>query len=1190
MDSGEMLARSKQHKGDNVRREMIWKLLVGVLAVAVCATFLMRATVAHADDLYAQIRGTVTDTSGSAVAGVTVTVTNINTGISQQQNTQTDGSYIFPQLVIGDYDVKAVKTGFRTFSATKIHLVLNMTYVQDVKLEVGAVAQEVVVEANAVQVESTTAQLGTVVEADEITSLPLVGRDWLQLQALQPGVVSGSDRFGTNGGINFATNGGQSQFDVYVIDGVDTNDLVLNTQTITPSEDSIAEFKEVTSTMDPEFSRSSGGVMNAIIKSGTNSFHGDAFEFYRDTFLNATPEFTGVKSPFQDNVFGGTVGGPVVKNHLFFFASFEGTHVGGPQDSNGVENGIEETTVFEKGQTTGTTPFTDLETSTSKSPFPLKGDNGTTYPAGTAYSTIFSAGTIPTADINSITAKLLPYIPNPNSGTNVYTFNATENQTDYQYMYRIDETFGAKDTIWGTWMNEAETSVEPIPFIGADLPGFGEKDGENFKFLSLSWTHTFNDHLINEARAGYNRFNYAAVFPQSATLPSSLGFNITPQDTAGAGIPVVSVSGLFSLGFSQDGPQPRIDQVYEPADNVTLTEGRHTLKFGFTMERWETYNPFLSNNDGYYQFGTFGSYSTGDPGADFLLGIPALYIQSSGSLEDARARQYYTYFQDAFKLRPNFTLTYGLGWTIDTPSVNKAYDGHGQVAFRPNQQSVIFPGAPIGVVYQGDPGVDSAGPVQWHNLGPRIGFAYSPDWGGVGKTSIRAGYGIYYDKSETEQADQVVGMPPFATSVENGVPGAGATLNGVNPSFANPFKDITGCATPSCTVANPFPFSGYPSNVNFATTPGLEPVFSYCCAGIAANAKDPMGENYNLTIERELPASSVLSIGYVGSVSHHLSQGLPINTVSGLDSMDNPTFLYNENVYGSLDTIFSGGNSNYNSLQVDFKKQMAHGISVHAAYTYSHSLDDTSSFENSSFGTFGSALGGFGGAIRASNPYCYFSGCDYASSSFDARHRLALNWVFTIPGLHSNGFASRLTNGWTITGIAIFQTGFPMDVADLDAPSGGCDLGGDFSCWDGPNQVTPVQYENPRKIETLNEPSTGATAGNYWFNPTAFAPVNCAGENCPAAGVNPTTVAAYGNTRRNPVRGPGINNWNLSLYKDTSINERLKFELRMDASNAFNHLEYDPNSISGNVNSPVFGQVLGALAPRQVQLVGKFFF
>jgi hypothetical protein len=309
---------------------------------------------------------------------------------------------------------------------------------------------------------------------------------------------------------------------------------------------------------------------------------------------------------------------------------------------------------------------------------------------------------------------------------------------------------------------------------------------------------------------------------------------------------------------------------------------------------------------------------------------------------------------------------------------------------------------------------------------------------------------------------------------------------------------------------------------------------------------------------------------------------LPENLVTGLDSMDNPISLYNPAVYGAIDEIFSIGNANYNSLQAEVTKQMSHGLSFQAAYTYAHSMDDTSGFENSSFGSAGGDIGGYGGAIRAANPYCYFKGCDYASSIFDARNRLVINWVYTIPGLHSNGFVSRLTTGWTITGIATFQTGFPMELDDSGIPSGGCSSESDFSCWDGPNEVAPVQYMNPR--------TTG-----FWFNPNSFAPVNCTPvgssiNSCPSDGVSPASVAAYGNTPRNPVRGPGINNWDLSLYKDTTISERMKVELRLDAFNAFNHLEFDPNGISGNIENPNFGKVEGALSPREVQLSARFMF
>jgi hypothetical protein len=1104
---------------------------------------------------------------------------SVATNISAQAVSKGDGSYSFLQLAIGDYTVTAKKTGFRAYAATRIHLDVNTVYTQNIQLEVGSVNQVVTVEANQAQVETTTPQLGTVIGSQQITDLPLIGRNWINLQSLEPGVVGASDRFGTADS-DFATNGGESQFNVFLIDGTDTNDLDLNTQTFIPSEDAISEFRMVTSTMNPEYARSSGAIMDAVIKSGTNSFHGDAFDYYRDTFLDARNYFAQSVSPFHENQFGATLGGPIIKNHTFAFFSYQGVRESNPQTNNGVTNGVETTNVFLAGQATGTTPFSDLPTSTGTSAFPLVGDNGTTYPAGTPYSTIFSAGTIPTADINPISQKLLAFVPAPNTSTavggalNAYVFNATRQYSDDQYLYRIDQVFNSKDSLWGTWFDEKTAITSPVSFQGGDLPGFGEVDGESYKFVTLSWTHNLNDHMINELRGGYNRFLYQAVFPETPTLPSTLGFSITPQSASGAGVPLIVVPGLFNLGFSPYGPQPRTDQIYQGADNFSFIAGRHTLKFGFDMRRWEVLSPVLSFNSGDFVFAPFGTYSTGDPGADFLLGTPAYYQQASGGLENARTRQYYTYAQDQFKLRPNLTLTYGVGWTIDTPILNIAYGDHGQMAFRPGQQSTLFPSAPVGVVYQGDPGVQAAGPTQWKNFGPRIGIAYSPD----AKTSIRAGFGIYYDKSEVEQAGQVgFGIPPFAIASLNGVAGAGATVSSINPAFANPFADVATGAT----VPNPYPFSGYPSSVNFATTPGLEPIFTGCCAVVAPDTRDPRVSNYNLTLQRQLDASTIVTAGYVGSVARRLSYGMPLNVVSGLTPGGTTITPYNLLVYGPIDEIFSAGNSNYNAFQASVNKRMSHGLQFLVSYTYAHSLDDTSGFENSSFGEYGGKTGGFGGSIRSSNPYC-FPGCDYASSIFDARQRLVFSYAYQIPGLHSNLLVNKLTQGWTITGITTFQTGMPLDIADLTEPSGGCDAAADFTCWDGPNQVAPVKYLNPRK--------TGS-----WFDPSSFVPVSCvpspgSPNSCPAAGVSPTSVAAYGNAPRNPIRGPGINNFDFALYKDTAITERTKIQLRFEAYNIFNHTQFDPDGVHTDVTGASFGAITAAENPRLMQIAGKFIF
>lgn len=1176
------------------------KALVAIFILA--ALFLVNVGVARSDNLYGTIRGTITDASGGTLPEVKVTATNMATNVAQEVTTQANGTFTFLELLVGDYSLKAEKTGFQTYAVAKIHLDVGTNYVQDITMTLGAVTSQVTVEATAVQVETTTTQLGAVVDSNQIVNMPLIGRNWLQLQQMEPGVVSGSDRFGTGSQAgNFSTNGTQTQFGSYLVDGTDTNDIVLNTQTFNLSPDALNEFQEVTSTINPEFARASGVIVNGVTKSGTNSFHGDGFWFYRDTFLDARNFVSQQVSPYQQNVFGGTIGGPIIKNHTFFFFSYEGLRATQPQVVLSTNVGV-----YTNAQRGGAFGAGTFASSTNVSPFPLWGDpcpaTGAPCPAGTPYATLFASGNIPTQDFNAVSTTLLnKYIPIANAcigggacsgGFNSYSFNPSVKNKYGQYMFKINQNIGQKDTLWGTWMQEGNPTTETIPFVGtgATIPGFGELDDVHYKFLTVSWTHVLNDRMVNELRAGYNRFNFNAVNPQVPTLPSTVGFQISPQDPAGAGLPVIDVAGLFDIGFSQDAPQPRIDQTYEVVDNFSLNHGAHTLKFGMDIRWWQVWNPFLFQNSGFYNFAGAGTFSTSVPGADFLLGIPDSYAQGSGQVLLDNAQQYYSYIQDAWKIRPNLTLTYGLGWTIDTPMLDKAYDGHGQVTFRAGQQSTVFTNAPLGILYGGDFNADPAGKTHFSDFGPRLGIAYSPNWGGKltggpGKTSIRAGFGIYYDRSETEQASQVsASTPPFAVS-SLGYGSVG------NPGFTNPFASLQ---NPAVTVANPFPFQFVDNpNIDFATTPGFLPIFTSCCGRVDQDTRDPMVQNWNLTIQRQLDSSTILTLGYVGSSGHKLSVGLPDNLATnitpclldpacGVYSQSNASgpgahpndFAYNASEYGPIDTTFSIGHSIYNAFQANVNRRLSKGLELTASYTWAHGLDNGSGFENTGFAGGGGAFGTFGYA-RASNPYCW-PRCDWASSSYDARQRLVISYFYQIPGTHKSWWVDRLTNGWTIAGITTFQDGFPLDVRDGAWSSLGCQAAqSDFACWDGPDLVGKVQYTNPRS--------------GTWFLPSAFAAPPA--YPTPAAGAV-TLPYLYGNLPRNYLKGPGLNNWDFELYKDTQINERVKFELRMEAYNVFNHAQFDPNGILTDFNfgPPFFGSETNNLAPRQMQLAAKIYF
>lgn len=1120
-----------------------------------CAVSMCLPAVGNAQELSGSIKGQVTDPSGALVGGARVRATNTDTGITKSAVSDGEGRFEFLQLKVGKYDVAVEKGGFKTYTLTGLTLVLNQIYTVSARLDLGSTTETITVEAVSNQVETSTSQLSTVIDSAKIVDLPLNGRNWTQLQQLAPGVTGASDRFGV-----YSTNGGQTQQNSYLINGADSINLLTNTPGITPSPDAIQEFNLITSTINAEYSRNGGGILNAVIKSGTNHFHGSAFEFYRDTFLDAHNYFQRTAPEFHQNQFGGTIGGPIWKDHTFAFFSYQGTRARQPQTGSGlvsVFSDSQRTGDFSNG--TGTCPF-----GANVSPIALKGSNGVTQPAGTPYCTLFPTGVIPASDINSISSQFLGSIPHANFGNNQFSFNPISRTSQDQEILRIDHNFSGKDAIWGSMFleNFPITDTLSFPPYGPTLPGWGDISENHNKNFSVDWMRTFDATAVNEFRVSYQRINQSFASPQNVVDPSGMGFNVTPQDKAAQSVPFVSVFGLFSVGYSLYGPQFITNQNYQIADNFSKNHGKHTLKFGFSGTRYGLNYLYDVFNNGEYSFAGFGTFSTGVPGADFLLGFPDSFGQSTPGRLDSRSYEYYVYAQDEWKVRTNLTVNYGLGYQIDTPLNNFAFGGLGSNCFTQGVQSTVFPTAPKGVLFPTDPGCSQSGYyTKYGHLGPRVGFSYSPD--AKRKLAIRGGFGIYYNRNVGEIQNPFLTVSPFNLFQ------AGVGQIGGSPSFANPWSGWTLSGPSTVTpvsFANPYPFAppGRGAKVDFS---------QFLPLGLTVtdpNFTSAYTMNFNLNVQRELPGKAILQVGYVGAVGRHLNlvrQLNPISLAGAADCIADPTCrafghsfdfqnfafpnhfsIYPGNVVSGISDEVSDGVSSYNSFQASLTKRLTHGLSLLASYTWSHSIDNGSGYEDS--------IGQYG-AGYTTNPFN--PGRDRGDSAFDARHRFVVSYQYELPGINrftNNRIAKAVINGWRIAGITTLQSGFPFSVTDSSDPSYtlcGCDTA---------NLVGEFRTLNPR-----NNPE------HLYIDTSAF---------------QPAPIGQFGNLSRNAFHGYGINNTDALIAKRIPIRESRFVEVRLEAFNLLNYTTFGTPVY--DIHSPLFGRVISAGPGRVLQLGGKFYF
>jgi Carboxypeptidase regulatory-like domain len=1183
-------------------------------------------------DVTGSIQGVVRDPTQAAIGGAKVTVTNAQTNFRQETTSNADGSYRFLALPPGTYQLTATSAGFREFNATDVVVKVNDQLQVDITMHVGSVSEKVTIEANAVQVQTESTQLGDVVDSKKMLALPLNGRSFVDLLGLQAGVAPGTaetiqqDRpvSGILNAGNISVNGQRETANAFLVNGGDVSEGRNLGAGLVPNLDSIEEFRLITNSFDAEYGKFSGAVVNAITKSGTNGFHGDAFEFLRNDKLDARNFFAPSKSELRRNQFGYAAGGPFWKNKLFWFSDYQGT-----RQVQGAETGL--VSVPSADQRQGNFDPSVL-TGTIDGPYwaqVLSQRLGYTVAQGEPYSfvgcgsndpttgCVFPGGAIPQAAWSKPALNILPFIPSPTlpGDTNNYSNNSGRNvANDDKIGERVDFN-NQKTGNWSWYYHFDRSNVQSdLQSCGgcANVPGFPTVSPSRAQEFVMSNTKTIGASAVNEARFSVFRTALHLNNPAGSFANlSDLGF-ITGAGTLGI-VPLpgykeyVPQTSLSLLGLNIGVPTLNTFQpntTYAVSDVFSKNQGKHTWKFGGEFRKLQVNERNFANPNGGF---TFDGTVTGSDIADFLLGATsttnAPYTQAAEQFLDSRTRYGGAFAQDSWKVKSNLTLNLGLRWEVSMPW----YDTQGKIqTFNPGQQSTLFPLSPAGLVFPGDPGIPKTlAPTKYNNFGPRLGLAYSPGFsdgvlgkifGGPGKSSIRAAYGLYYTSVEDLNLFYEVADAPFGLY----------WTSPLSVMFDEPFR----VRATGQSLDQRFPFTapvpGAPSNKTLPFSV-YEP-FNFF-PGYDIHNKLPYAEHFNLSIQRELGKSTVLTLAYVGTEGHRLitqrdanpgsaalcqqltAQGaidvtagftpgcgpgnendvfqLPTATAPCVPATGQPysptplpgcVYSTRQQIltpnfcpggaqvcYGSSNTnTLLSANSIYNSGQITVERR-ASDFTFLGAYTFAKGLDDSSAFND---------------LVNFENPKL-----SRGLSSSDIRHNFVVSYIWAVPFDRAfDNAPKRLTRGWQIQGITRFSTGFPIQLNQAD---GDASLAGS-SATDMPNLVGKVVTVNPRK----SNPGCPTTDGTgCYFLPDAFA-------------VN-TDLGTFGTANRRFFHGPGFNNTDFGIAKRTVIKENYAFDLRLEFFNIFNHAQF--KNPDGNITGSSFGIVTNARDPRIGQVSAKFY-
>lgn len=1151
------------------------------------------------------LSGTVTDSSGAVVQGAKVTLTN--TGIKTQFMATTDakGVYAFPNLSVGHYDLTIEATGFSNQTRTDVAVDADASVRVDVMLQVsGAATEEVTVSAEAggvaTEVDKVATQLGEVVLGTQIEAIPLNGRSYTDLLAIQPGVspitsltptsvimAGATGTINPSGDLNpgnVSIDGQRESANGFMVNGVDVQEHMNGGTSVIPNLDSIDEFRVLTNNFDTEYGNYNGGMINVVTKSGTNAFHGSAFEFLRNTDLDARNFFASSVGAYQQNQFGGTVGGPIKKDTVFFFTDYQGTRT-----VEGITSPV--STVLSLAERTGN--FSDAASSltgvvngqyTANMLAQKLGYGvsvGEPYYIGGCTSAsvcVFPNAIIPQRAWSPVAQQLLQYIPSPNIGSNLFSSSAyPERVRDDKGGTRIDANTKLGQ-ISGYYFIDNYNLNNPYPGSvgGASIPGFNASTIGEAQELSIGDAKILSPTTVNEFRAGFLR-NVNFIGQPNGGLGVSLASQGFASPNAG-GIVVQApkfegVENISFPSFVMGVPVTNLSQWNNTlylSDFVSKVVGTHTFKFGVQF-----HNDQVNENPNGTFNGTFNinGTATGNAFADFLVGLPSNYTQSAGQAYYLRNKYYAAFAEDSWHARSDLTLNFGLRWDVIAPWSEK-YNNIQTVV--PGEQSVLYPNAIPGLVVPGDPGIPTTlSPTQYRNFAPRVGLAYSPTFHdgigkkifGDGKTSIRSSYGIFYTAFPGLSAGIMYGVPPFGYNYLSPAP----------PLLAAPFIN----ASNGAMNTDPFPLAFPPHNVS-ASNPDTQ--FNF--AAVTPISADPYWyyrnvvpytENYMFSIQRQIKTNTLLTVSYVGNQGHHLLENVPTNvgnaalclsvskpsqvaagsatcgpfgengiytTASGQVINGTRTGLGSN--FGMVTAQQTIGNSDYNALEANLRIAAGKRATVLLAYTYSKSIDQASNI--------GEQL----------NPFNY--NATRVISSFNMPQNFVATYRYELP--FDRFFRrNRLTEGWSLSGTTRFSSGFPVTLFDNSDNSLLGTLGNGVN-----NQLldTPQYVGGPLQIN--NNPRNGQSE----FNTNAFVPEN---------------LGQLGNAARRIWQGPGIENFDVELSKAIKLRESTSLDIRVEAFNVFNHAQfYGPSAVNGEVNDPNFGSIVSAAAPRLIQVAMKIHF